>query len=91
MLARQVRDKGLSVRAVEALVKKSRQPKESSSSVSASPAAKDPDILALESRLGNKLGSAVQVRHKSNGSGRLEISYSSLDELDGILSHIRDF
>ena len=91
LLARQVRDKGLSVRAVEALVKKSRQHKESGSGVPAGPAAKDPDILALESRLGNKLGSSVQVRHKSNGSGKLEISYSSLDELDGILSHIRDF
>ena len=91
ILARQVRDKGMSVRAVEALVKKSRMSVETSQKTSASPSAKDPDILALESRLGNTLGSVVQVRHKSNGSGKLEISYSSLDELDGILSHIRNF
>ena len=32
---------------------------------------------------------SVQIRHGSGGKGRLEIRYNSLDELDGILEHIK--
>jgi len=32
------------------------------------------------------LGQPVQIRHSKKGAGKLVISYSSLDELDGILS-----
>lgn len=87
-LAQQVVDMGLSVRATEALVKKSKSSLESSSSKLQATHAKDPDIQALEIRLGDTLGSTVSFKHKQNGSGKVEISYSSLDELDGILSHI---
>ena len=50
---------------------------------------KDPDIKNLENDLSEKLGAAVNIHQKSKGKGRLEISYSSLDELEGILSHIQ--
>jgi ParB family chromosome partitioning protein len=38
--------------------------------------------------LSEKLGAVVNIHQKNKGKGRLEISYSSLDELEGILSHI---
>jgi ParB family chromosome partitioning protein len=49
---------------------------------------KDPDITKLEERLTERLGAPVHVKQKGKGKGTLEISYSSLDVLDGILSKI---
>jgi ParB family chromosome partitioning protein len=31
----------------------------------------------------------VQIKHGQKGKGQLVISYSSLDELQGVLAHIR--
>jgi ParB family chromosome partitioning protein len=50
---------------------------------------KDPDIQRLETRLADTLGASVVIRHGQAGKGKLEIGYNSLDELDGILEHIR--
>ncbi len=47
------------------------------------------DIAALENRLGETLGAAVKIQHGNRGKGKLVISYNSLDELDGILDHIK--
>ena len=49
----------------------------------------DPNIRKLESDLSEKLGAKVQVQHSGSGKGKLVISYHSLDELDGIIGHIR--
>jgi ParB family chromosome partitioning protein len=49
----------------------------------------DPDITRLEQRLAERLGSAVQIRHGQKGKGQLVIRYNSLDELQGVLAHIR--
>ena len=38
--------------------------------------------------MGEKLGAKVLIEHKTNGKGRLIVSYNSLDELDGILAHL---
>jgi ParB family chromosome partitioning protein len=85
--ARQVIARGLTVRATERLVQELQhggsQPR---SSVRPS---RDPDIQRLEARLSDRLGARVQVRHGAGGKGRLEIHYTSLDELDGILEHIK--
>lgn len=48
----------------------------------------DPDVLALQKRLSEKLGAVVSIRHSAKGKGRLIIHYHSVDELDGILEHI---
>lgn len=51
---------------------------------------KDPNIGALESRLAETLGAKVLIDHSGKtGKGRLVVAYNSLDELDGILDHIR--
>ena len=48
-----------------------------------------PDITRLENELSEQLGASVNIRQSSPGKGRLEIHYSSLDELEGILSKIK--
>jgi ParB family chromosome partitioning protein len=83
--ARQVVARGLSVRATEALVKKLLEP----SRAPAARSRRDPDIQRLEGELGEKLGARVQLDHQANGKGRLSIRYNSLEELEGILEHIR--
>jgi len=85
--ARQVIARGLTVRATERLVQELQRtdvPRRISASAS-----RDPDIQRLEARLSDRLGASVLIRHGSGGKGRLEIRYNSLDELDGILEHIK--
>lgn len=49
----------------------------------------DPDIVRLQQIVGDKLGAEVAIKHGQKGKGKLVISYNSLDELDGILAHIK--
>lgn len=86
--ARQVVRKGMSVRETERLVKHMLDAK--SGKQKPKPAqSKDADIRRLEMEVGEKLGAKVQVAHTGKGSGKLVIAYNSLDELDGILKHIK--
>lgn len=84
--ARQVVDKGLSVRETENLVRhlteRAVAPKTKASSL-------DPDIRALQDNLSEKIGAKVQIQHTSKGKGRLIIDYNSIDELEGVLARIR--
>ena len=85
--ARQVVKKGLSVRETERLVKRMLEggkPKPVSTT-----ATKNADIRRLEMEVSQKLGAKVSLDHGSKGTGKLVISYNSLDELDGILKHIK--
>ncbi len=86
--ARQVVKKGLSVRETERLVrsmldksgtKKAEKPADSGNA----------DIRRLEIEVSEKIGAKVRVNHTKKGSGRVVISYNSLDELDGILKHLK--
>lgn len=82
-VAKDVARKGLSVRETEALIRKISAPTKK-----ARPVRKDPDIVKLEERLTEHLGAKVSIKQKGKGKGCLEISYTSLDVLDGILSRI---
>ncbi|MEH6548592.1 MAG: ParB/RepB/Spo0J family partition protein [Pseudomonadales bacterium] len=84
--ARSVAGKGLTVRQTEALVRKLND--KSPKSQTEIPAV-DPDLQLLERQLGEKIGAPVSIKHGSGGKGKLVLSYSSLDELEGILSHIK--
>ena len=78
-------EKGLSVREAEGLVRKivdKKKPNQQKTTV-------DPDIQRLQNDLTNRLGAKVSIKHKKSGGGTLSIKYSSLDELEGILSKIR--
>ncbi|MCU1719120.1 ParB/RepB/Spo0J family partition protein [Pseudomonas sp. 5P_3.1_Bac2] len=83
--ARHVVARGLTVRQTEALVRQWLNAKDKPAPVSKA----DPDISRLEQRLAERLGSPVQIKHGNKGKGQLVISYSSLDELQGVLAHIR--
>jgi len=83
--ARQVVDKGLSVRETEHLVRRLTERPHTPKVVHK----KDPDIRALEEKLSDKLGAHVHVQHAASGKGRLVIDYNSMDELDGILARIK--
>ena len=86
--ARRVVDKGLTVRDTEQLVRRRLQ--ELQGAPGAPKQAKsDPNVSRLERQLSEKLGAKVQVEQSGKGKGKLVIHYSSLDELDGILAHIR--
>jgi ParB family chromosome partitioning protein len=82
--ARQIVLRGLSVRETETLVRRLQE-----SGPSPAAPALDPDIRLLQEDLSERLGARVLVRHQSSGKGRLVIHYNSLDELDGILRHVR--
>jgi len=84
--ARKIVTAGMSVRQAEKLVAELRRPKKPNTSP---PKAVDPDVKHLEDSLGERLGAAVTIRHGRNGKGSLSINYNSLDELDGILEHIK--
>ena len=87
-LAVRVAKQGLTVRAVEKLIRTGADKAEADDAGKSAPAS-DPDVEKLVERLSGVLGAPVSIRHKPGGSGRLEIRYGSLDELDGILAHIR--
>jgi ParB family chromosome partitioning protein len=82
-----VAKKNLSVRETEALVKRLTAQPQAAAEESAPRV--DPNIRKLESELSEKLGAKVAVQHTASGKGKLVISYHTLDELDGILDHIR--
>jgi ParB family chromosome partitioning protein len=84
--ARQVVKKGLSVRETEKLI---RRLLDGGSKPAKKTPAQNADIRRLEIEVSEKLGAKVIVDHTSKGAGKLVISYNSLDELDGILKHIK--
>ncbi|MCD2449617.1 ParB/RepB/Spo0J family partition protein [Methylicorpusculum oleiharenae] len=81
--AHKIARQGLSVRAAERLVKDIQNATEKKSAQTP-----DRDILNLQDDLTAKLGAQVAINQKKNGSGKLVISYSSLDQLDGIIEQL---
>lgn len=85
----QVFDENLSVRQTETLVKKylngtsdnDRQQQELDHSSL---------YTATEEELKNILGSKVTIRAKDNQRGKIEIEYYSIDELDGLIDHLKE-
>jgi len=78
-------EKNLSVRETEGLVRSILEGKERKKTTKP----KDNDIVSLEKELSEKLGAKVAIQHANSGKGRLTISYSSVDELEGILERIK--
>ncbi len=76
--------KGLSVRETERYIKALKNPAKPKPAPQRSP-----DTVRLESDLSERLGAPVSLTYNSSGKGKLVISYTNLDELDGILAHIK--
>lgn len=83
---KQVRNKGLSVRQTEALVRRLQTQKNKKTAVSNK---MDPDIRHLQDNLSEKLGTQVNIQHSAKGKGKLILNYNSLEQLEGILDHIK--
>jgi ParB family chromosome partitioning protein len=78
------------VRETEALVRSMLSKASAGSATSRDGAqALDPNVQRLQDELSEKLGAPVQIQHTGSGKGKVVVSYHSLDELDGILAHIR--
>ena len=86
--ARQIIKKQLSVRDTERLVRRLLSDKANKLTKKAG-ASGNADIRRLEVEITDKIGAKVRIDHSQKGSGKLVIRYNSLDELDGILKHIK--
>lgn len=84
--ARVVVNQGLSARETERLA---RRMQETPSSKRSKEAPLDPNIHRLQEELAERLGAVVRLQHTPSGKGKLSIHYHSIDELDGILAHIK--
>ena len=82
-IAKQVIERGLSVRDTERLAKRAKAGK----SVAKARGGRDPDLEALERQLGDILGLKVQISHSARG-GTVTLGYSSLDQLDLICQRL---
>lgn len=86
-IARLVVSKGLSVRQVEREAQNLN--KQEAGSASKTPDKHSADVRRLQNDLSEKVGAPVSIQHTASGKGKLIINYNSLDELDGILAHIK--
>ena len=85
-IAQEIIDKGLSVRQLEADMRKedAAEAPGAARETKGSDATKDPDTRALEKRLSDALGLEVGVDHRGEG-GTLRIKYRNLEQLDAVL------
>lgn len=82
-LARQVEQKGLSVRDTEQLVRRVKKGEDAPAARRGGGSGdKDADIAALEQHLADILGLKVDIDHASGAGGTLSLRYSTLDQLD---------
>ena len=84
---REIAANSMSVRQTETLVKRIQSSGSAMAVEPKKPA--DPDILRAQQDLSEKVGAAVTIQHSAKGSGKLVIKYHSVDELEGILAHIK--
>jgi len=81
-LAAQIVEKGLSVRAVEEMMRKS--PEKPQNNAGSPDSGKDADTKSLEADLSASLKMPVVITHDASGNGALTIKYDSLDDLDAL-------
>lgn len=86
--ASQIISQGMSVRQAEALIRRLLERDNNKKTPQKSPNM-DADIKKLETELSEKIGVPVQFQHGAKGKGKLVLKYNSLDELEGILNHIK--
>jgi ParB family chromosome partitioning protein len=86
-MARVAAARELSVRQVEQLVRRERElPADGAAAAEPAPPRPSTSARDLETRLSRSLGARVRVLETGAGQGQLAIHYSSLDELDRILT-----
>ena len=83
LLADKIIKKKLSVRQAENLVRLLKSGKNKSN------ISKDPDILATQNSLSEKIGMRVYLNNKKNNSGTLTFEYKAIDQLDRLINIIK--
>ncbi|MBB6426378.1 ParB/RepB/Spo0J family partition protein [Sphingopyxis sp. JAI128] len=90
-IARRVAKEGLSVRAVEALVRAGKggaAPRQAPLEYKSMDGNRDPDIVAVERHLSELLGIGVGIQYAGEGKGSLTLKFASLDQLDMICQRL---
>jgi ParB family chromosome partitioning protein len=87
-IGERARKQGWSVRETENAVRAIAGPSPAAKKKAAASAVSDPNVRRLEADLSEKLAAAVSIEHGPKG-GRVVIRYNGLDELEGILAHIK--
>jgi len=83
-LAQRIVQKGLSVREAERLVQQLLSPPKVLPEKVI-----DRDLLRIQEELSDGLGANVVIRSNKKGAGKVTIDFSSLDQLDGLISQLR--
>ena len=83
-IAQRVVQKGLSVRETERLAQNALKPQKE-----VEPRKPDRDVLRLQEELSDLLGAQVEIRTNKKGSGKIQIDFGDLDQLEGILQRMR--
>src|SRR5436190_7366635 len=83
---KEIKNKGLSVRQTEALVRKLY--KQGGGVKKSAKSSMPPGFQKIEDKLASHFSTRVKLRHGRNGSGQINIEYYSLDELNNILRHM---
>ena len=84
LLAEKIMKKKLSVRQAEALA---RLVKSNKSSIKS----KDPNSIDIENQLSSKIGMKVFLNNKKNNTGTLIFDYKGVDQLDRLISIIKEY
>ncbi len=94
--ALEVVDRMLNVRATEQMVQRRLQVALQQQQVSApvddtplAPATNNRDVARLEEELADRLGAPVSIKTRARGGGEVTIRYHDLDQLEGVLRHLR--
>jgi ParB family chromosome partitioning protein len=85
-VAREIVERGLSVREAEALSQRGVAAKDEGAKKPATHLERDADLMALEKRLSDAIGLKVAVAAKKDGSGMVQIGYRTLEQLDTVLA-----
>jgi ParB family chromosome partitioning protein len=80
-LAKKIVDEGLSVRAVEQMV---RRPESARKTRVKATETRDPNVVAAEETLQSAIGTKVRIAQGKTGAGRLELHFYSAEELDRV-------
>jgi len=86
----QIIEEGLSVRALETILKEEKAaaiPEDTTPGEAGKKKKKDAHIKKMEEKLRSALGTKIEIKHAGN-KGRIEISYYSLDDFERILEMI---
>lgn len=86
LAATQIRQKNLSVRETEQLVKRLLNPP----AQTVAPAIKDEHVLYLQATLTEHLGADVQIKPGNKGAGTVQIRYASQNQLDDIIAKFQE-